>query len=122
MRTRSGTAVVIAVVVLLSCGIWLTNYSARGARAKAHGASAGPDKTDVITQYGKLPLSFEPNLGQANSQVKFMSRSSGYALSLTPAEAILALGKPIDATAGAKFRRTPNASALSRTASQMLRV
>jgi hypothetical protein len=41
--------------------------------------------------YGKLPLSFEPNLGQANSQVQFLSRGEGYTLFLTGDAAVLAL-------------------------------
>src|SRR5262249_32676018 len=43
--------------------------------------------------YGNLPLSFEPNHGQANPNVKFMSRGSGYTLFLTPTEAVLKLRK-----------------------------
>ena len=44
--------------------------------------------------FGKLPLSFEINRGQTDSQVKFLSRGSGYALFLTSNEAVLALRKP----------------------------
>lgn len=45
----------------------------------------------VSEAYGKLPLSFEENRGQANRQVKFLSRGQNYALMLTPAEAVLSL-------------------------------
>jgi hypothetical protein len=38
-----------------------------------------------------LPLSFERNQGQTDPQVKFLSRGSGYALYLTPTEAVLSL-------------------------------
>jgi hypothetical protein len=41
--------------------------------------------------YGQLPLSFAPNRGQTNSQVKFLSRGAGYQLFLTATEAVLAL-------------------------------
>src|SRR5438105_2820874 len=41
--------------------------------------------------YGKLPLSFEINQGQADQQVKFLSRGNGYNLFLTPAEVVLSL-------------------------------
>src|SRR6516164_119760 len=41
----------------------------------------------------KLPLRFEPNLGQSDSQVKFLSRGSGYTLFLTHDEAVLSLQK-----------------------------
>jgi len=39
--------------------------------------------------YGKLPLSFEVNSGQANRRVKFLARGSGYNLFLAPTEATL---------------------------------
>src|SRR5947209_15899590 len=39
----------------------------------------------------RLPMSLEVNEGQADSQVKFLSRGRGYALSLTPTEAVLVL-------------------------------
>src|SRR5262245_29983630 len=41
--------------------------------------------------YGKLPLHFEPNLGQSAKQVKFLSRGQGYTLFLTPNEAVFSL-------------------------------
>jgi hypothetical protein len=46
------------------------------------------------TAYGALPLSFEENQGQADSDVRFVSRGAGYTLLLTPTEAVLALSKP----------------------------
>lgn len=47
----------------------------------------------VSESYGRLPLSFEANHGQAQSEVKFLSRGSGYSLYLTSTEAVLALRK-----------------------------
>jgi uncharacterized protein (TIGR03437 family) len=41
--------------------------------------------------FGKLPLSFEANQGQADSAVRFLSRGSGYQLSLKATEAVLEL-------------------------------
>ncbi len=41
--------------------------------------------------YGKIPLYFEPNEGQYDPQVKFISRGSGYTLFITPAEAVYVL-------------------------------
>ena len=43
----------------------------------------------LIENYGKLPLSFELNQGQANAGVKFLSRGRGYGLFLTSSEAVL---------------------------------
>ena len=40
--------------------------------------------------YGKLPLSFEPNQGQTDARVKFLSRAPGYTLFVTSEEAVFA--------------------------------
>ena len=48
---------------------------------------------EVEVAYGNLPLSFEPNEGQTNSQVEFLSRGRGYTLFLTATEAVLSLRK-----------------------------
>src|SRR5690349_11054896 len=60
----------------------------------SHSAAAQPDaatKARVKEAYGQLPLSFEANVGQADSHVDFISRGNGYTLFLTPREAVLAL-------------------------------
>jgi hypothetical protein len=44
--------------------------------------------------YAKLPLAFEPNLGQADPQTQFLARGKGYTLALKPTEARLALKRP----------------------------
>jgi hypothetical protein len=41
--------------------------------------------------YGKLPLAFEANHGQIDSQVKFVTRTNAYSLFLTGDEAVLSL-------------------------------
>ena len=51
------------------------------------------DRVGPVTNFGTLPLSFEPNNGQVNGQVKFLARGSGFSLFLTSNEAILALQK-----------------------------
>ena len=48
-------------------------------------------KLAATQNYGKLPLSFEPNRGQANERVKFFSRGKGYTVSLTPTETVFSL-------------------------------
>jgi hypothetical protein len=50
-------------------------------------------ETKLADVFGKLPLSFEANRGQADRQVKFLSRGSGYTLFLASNEAVLALRK-----------------------------
>lgn len=51
-------------------------------------------KREAIEQYGRLPISFEPNLGQTDERVKFLARGKGYALFLTGAGAVLSLKDP----------------------------
>jgi len=66
--------------------------------------ATGPDRQTVARSspaspvraaqnYGKLPLSFESNQGQADGRVKFLTRGNGYALYLTDNSAILSLSK-----------------------------
>jgi hypothetical protein len=42
--------------------------------------------------YGRLPLHFEENRGQAHEDVRFLARGPGYGVYLTAGEAVLALG------------------------------
>jgi hypothetical protein len=49
------------------------------------------EQSRIAATFGNLPLSFEPNQGQTDSQVKFLSRSSRYNLFLTPTEAVFTL-------------------------------
>jgi hypothetical protein len=60
----------------------------RSAEASAVNAA---ERTHWKDLYAQLPLSFEANGGQAGKQVKFVSRGRGYALFLTPREAVLEL-------------------------------
>src|SRR2546421_388864 len=69
-----------------------------GARASAAPAPDPSTLENVETQitrltdaYGKLPLGFETNEGQADPEVKFLSRGSGYTIFLTPTGATLRL-------------------------------
>ena len=41
--------------------------------------------------FASLPVAFEPNLGQTDSQVKYLARGNGYTLFLTSSEAVLSL-------------------------------
>lgn len=50
-----------------------------------------PIKAAAGASYARLPLSFEPNQGQADGAVKFLARGNGYRLSLLPDGATLAL-------------------------------
>lgn len=60
-------------------------------------ASVGSSVASVGSAFGKLPLRFEPNVGQTDSAVRFTARGAGYALFLTDREAVISL-KPSQST------------------------
>lgn len=52
------------------------------------------DRLRIESGYGNLALSFEPNRGQTDPRVKFLSHAGHRILWLTSDEAVLAVGKP----------------------------
>ena len=52
------------------------------------------ESTRIANRYGELPLRFEPNEGQTDERVKFLSRGPGYDLFLTATGAVISLRKP----------------------------
>jgi hypothetical protein len=50
-------------------------------------------KPALTASYGNLPFYFEPNQGQAEPQVQFLSRGLGYQFFLTPAEAVFTFNR-----------------------------
>src|SRR5437899_7562669 len=78
-------------------------------------------KPQVLAAYGKLPLSFEANDGQADPQVKFLSRGSGYTLFLTSTEAVLTLTKA-DAYAKRRISGEATLSEAEKHAGTVLRI
>ncbi|SRR6266705_1681 len=53
------------------------------------GPQPGARANQLGQSYARLPLSFEPNRGQADPRVNFFARPSGYSLFLTADEAVL---------------------------------
>jgi Beta-propeller repeat/Divergent InlB B-repeat domain/Domain of unknown function DUF11 len=108
-------AILLPIVILsVAFGAWAqkpTNSVAKD------GANTGPAAHDFASKpaprpsgaYGDLPLSFEANRGQADSQVKYLARGRGYTLFLTPKETVLALRH---ASPAAKQKPGANAAAV----------
>ncbi len=72
-----------------------------GARPESNAA----ERKRMPTVLSSLPASFEPNRGQSDPSVKFLSRGPGYALFLTQGEAVLAFpGSAASDSASAKSR------------------
>ena len=67
-------------------------------RSKISPRDAASASANLRVQYTRLPLEFEANQGQSDSQVKFLARGQGYALFLTSNDAVLSLSKSSSAT------------------------
>src|SRR5688572_25266334 len=61
------------------------------------GALAASGPSSVLDTYGRLPMTFEQNAGQADESVRFTARGAGYTVFLTEGGAILSL-LPADGT------------------------
>ncbi|HLX37698.1 MAG TPA: SBBP repeat-containing protein, partial [Candidatus Binataceae bacterium] len=79
MRIRTAPALVLAMVAVMLLAIR---------------ESPPPTRIALSHTYGNLPMRFEANVGQAGSPARFIARGNGYAVSLTPREAIMTLGRP----------------------------
>src|SRR5215469_8769529 len=73
-----------------------------GVRSAPRASSSGTVKRVAISQpaiarnFAKLPLHFEPNLGQSDSRVKFLSRQARFSAFLTTDGAVVALQRSKD--------------------------
>ena len=77
-------------------GAAMAGQSARSARLvpASHAALGSSSKARIFENFGKLPIPFEPNAGQAPADVKFLSRGRGYALYLTQTGATIRMTTP----------------------------
>jgi len=86
-RVRSALVAIMAGMLLGSGAaladlpVWHPDILATAVSVSANGSAAMTSPADAVTQaqvsssYGKLPLSFEINRGQTDSQVKFLARA-----------------------------------------------
>lgn len=71
---------------------WSTEPIREAPVAVAAAAKPNPTVRARVTDlYGRLPLAFEANSGQADPDVRFLTRGAGYTLLLTPTEAVFVL-------------------------------
>lgn len=68
----------LASAVTLACGL-------------CSPAMASVTRAQIAEQFGRLPIRFEANGGQADPRVRFVTRGAGYALFFTGNEAVMAL-------------------------------
>jgi len=92
---NSARAVALLALVVFSASATLDLRSAsevsEANAVRDASASRGASTAWVQDTYAKLPLSFEVNVGQTDSQVDYLARGSGYTLFITHADAVLAL-------------------------------
>ncbi len=89
----------MGVATLLCGGLLLTLLGGAGRpslrtgiHAKAETKSSqGKQQSQLLEAYGKLPLSFEENIGQTAREVRYVAHGGSYELFLTPQEAVMAL-------------------------------
>src|SRR5438093_11907785 len=93
--TKSRLVLSLAAIALTSWATF-TGYTARLDKVKNPTGLANvatrtkaTERTNINTNYGKLPLSFEANRGQTDASVKYLARGGGYNIFLTGAEAAL---------------------------------
>jgi uncharacterized repeat protein (TIGR01451 family) len=71
------------------------NTTSGDVKAVFASALAKPDEASrarIVESYGKMPLSFEENIGQTDARVKYLSRGDGYTLFITKrGEAVMTL-------------------------------
>ncbi len=110
LGSRKKTANWIRVVVL-AAGVLATTGTAFYFETAVNAASADPatNHKALFSTSFSLPLFFEPNQGQTDPQVKFLSRGRGYGLFLTADEAVLEL-QPAAAGGQHSDQRSHNSS------------
>jgi len=84
MNLRNTTCLSVTLLFTL-CGL--------SQAANRAGADRVPEelKSQALVNYGKLPLSFEENRGQADARAKFLSQGSDYSILLAPSAVFLNL-------------------------------
>jgi hypothetical protein len=76
-------------LLLLGCGLLLKH----DASLPQSSHLTPPNQAQVLSAFGKLPINFEPNQGQADGRVKFLAHGAGYGLYLAPKAALLSFPK-----------------------------
>jgi hypothetical protein len=78
-------------MAILSSAVSAQSTWPQGYDGSSERRQPGPSNQQLVSNYGKIPLSFEANQGQTNKRVKFLSRGNGYSLFLTSDEAVFSL-------------------------------
>src|SRR5687767_14781368 len=102
VRMGIGLVALLVLGVLALAPATLSHTTADRLSRDVAGKIASDASIHATTFSKDLPLSFEPNRGQTDRQVRFLSRVGGYNLFLTATEAVFALPgpKPVGSASG----------------------
>jgi uncharacterized protein (TIGR03437 family) len=95
LSAHAGSTARTTGIILTSIVLWSLTAGHIFGDSPENPAHAKPAKAALLA----VPLSFEANQGQTDSQVKFLSRGDGYSLFLTSHEAVFTLRPPVGAKA-----------------------
>ena len=120
--------------LLVAFAIWsnfvcLTSYGRGPTRrpdkvneGKSRSTTKPSDKQVQLSKtYGNLPLAFEKNKEQTDSQVQFLARGTGYNIFLTPSESIIVLNRSSNTRSEARNVRAKHSSLKSPGASSIVK-
>ena len=88
-HNRELVSVAAVSAVLIASFVLRLSHSARGAQMVADDFRPITQQKHLRAQLGRMPLRFEPNVGQATGKARFIGRGMGYNLLLTSTEAVL---------------------------------
>ena len=92
--TWSLLGVTLCLCSAIVFGVVHSRWGDRAASSRKLASTRSALPVNVPRSLKGLPLTFEPNVGQTNSQVRYLSHGSGYELFLTDKETVLALAAP----------------------------
>lgn len=115
--SKSRVCLILRVVAAIAC-LFCSCATPLGATPASSSHSVKRRISSSMSVLGTLPLGFEPNRGQTDRRVDFLSRGAGYTLFLTPKEAVFTFLQaadfqpdPLKKPAGASHsRRKPRAA------------
>jgi len=93
LRAQRAATMFIGVMIFLGLAGWNASADSRNSNKQAGQVASqqvAPEAT-ALTNLLSVPLNFQPNQGQTDSRVQFLSRGAGFSLFLTPSEAVLNL-------------------------------
>jgi hypothetical protein len=124
MRRTIGVFLLSSSIVLASVIASHKPTERQASGTRASGIQKAPSQGAVLAAFSKLPLSFEPNLGQTDRRVSYLARGTGYAAFLSANETTIRLeAAPGDiARRGDPVLGTPNAATAKRTASAVVHI